>query len=105
MFYVNLEWLNRRAITTYYETVLAHEFQHMIHWHNDRNEETWVNEGLSEFAQEVAGYEPDTIFAEVFAQNPDTQLNTWGAANDDNGVHYGSATSSWPISRSASART
>ena len=91
MFYVNLDWLNSSRNFTYYETVLAHEFQHMIHWHNDRNEETWVNEGLSEFAQEVAGYEPDTIFAQVFAQNPDTQLNTWGAANDDNGVHYGSA--------------
>ena len=91
MFYVNLEWLKSSNNYTYYETVLAHEFQHMIHWHNDRNEETWVNEGLSEFAQEIAGYEPDTIFAQIFAQHPDTQLNTWGAAHDDNGVHYGSA--------------
>lgn len=91
MFYVNLEWLKSSRNYVYYETVLAHEFQHMIHWHNDRNEETWVNEGLSEFAQEVAGYEPDTIFAQVFAQNPDTQLNTWGAAQDNNAVHYGAA--------------
>ena len=91
MFYINLDWLNGSRNYTYYETVLAHEFQHMIHWHKDRNEETWVNEGLSEFAQEVAGYEPDTIFAQVFARTPDTQLNTWGAAQDDNGVHYGSA--------------
>ncbi len=91
MFYINLDWLQATLNYTYYETVLAHEFQHMIHWHNDRNEETWVNEGLSEFAQEVAGYDPDTLFAHVFSGTPDTQLNTWGAANDDNAVHYGSA--------------
>ena len=26
--------------------VLAHEFQHMIHWYRDRNEATWLNEGF-----------------------------------------------------------
>ena len=46
MFYINLDWLNRTRDYDYYETVLAHEFQHMIHWYNDRNEETWLNEGL-----------------------------------------------------------
>ena len=70
MFYVNLDWLNSSRNYIYYETVLAHEFQHMIHWHNDRNEETWVNEGLSEFAQEVAGYEPDTIFRAGLCPEP-----------------------------------
>ena len=28
--------------------VLAHEFQHMIHWNRDRDEASWGNEGLSE---------------------------------------------------------
>lgn len=91
MFYISLEWLNRSQDFDYYETVLAHEFQHMIHWHNDRNEETWVNEGLSELAQEVAGYPPDTGFASVFASIPDTQLNTWSDNPAGNGEHYGSA--------------
>ncbi len=31
-------------------SVLAHEFQHMIHWYRDRNEESWMNEGFSELA-------------------------------------------------------
>ncbi|MCB0097101.1 MAG: immune inhibitor A, partial [Caldilineaceae bacterium] len=74
-----------------YLGILAHEFQHMIHWANDRNEETWVNEGLSEFAQEVAGYDPDTGFAGSFSQSPDTQLNTWNETTGNNGDHYGSA--------------
>ncbi|MCB0113834.1 MAG: hypothetical protein KDD84_07080, partial [Caldilineaceae bacterium] len=91
MFYISLEWLNRSQDYEYYETVLAHEFQHMIHWYNDRNEETWVNEGLSELAQEIAGYPPDTGFASIFAGMPDTQLNTWNDSSGSNGEHYGSA--------------
>lgn len=91
MFYVNLRWLNSSKDYGYYETVLAHEFQHMIHWANDRNEETWVNEGLSEYAQEVAGYGTDTVFANAFARQPDTQLNTWRVDTATNAEHYGSA--------------
>ncbi len=91
MFYINLRWLNNTTDYSYYETVLAHEFQHMIHWANDRNEETWVNEGLSEYAQEVAGYAADTIFAVAFINQPDTQLNTWKANSADTAQHYGGA--------------
>ncbi|MEZ4708792.1 MAG: immune inhibitor A [Caldilineaceae bacterium] len=91
MFYISLSWLNGLRDYETYETVLSHEFQHMIHWANDRNEETWINEGLSEFAQEVAGYDPDTGFASSFSQSPDTQLNTWNETTGDNGDHYGSA--------------
>jgi len=91
MFYINLDWLNGSKNYEYYETVLAHEFQHMVHWRSDRNEETWVNEGLSEFAQEVADYEPDTIFSKNFTDKPDTQLNSWGLEPGKNGEHYGSS--------------
>lgn len=91
MFYINLSVLNSSGDYAYYETVLAHEFQHMIHWANDRNEETWLNEGLSEYAQEVAGYGSDTIFANAFIRTPDTQLNTWRADSGSNMEHYGSA--------------
>ena len=91
MFSISLDWLLQLRDYDLYETVLAHEFQHMVHWHNDRNEETWVNEGLSELAQEVAGYPPDLGFAGVYARNPDTQLNTWNIDPNDNGRHYGSS--------------
>ena len=37
---------------------LAHEFQHLIHWAHDQDEEAWVEEGLSGYAEELAGY-PD----------------------------------------------
>lgn len=91
IFYISLDWLKRSNSFEEYETVLAHEFQHMVHWHNDRNEETWVNEGMSELAQEVAGYPPDMGFARVYAAQPDTQLNTWSVNPEANGRHYGAA--------------
>jgi immune inhibitor A len=70
------------------DSILAHEFQHMIHWYNDANEETWVNEGLSELAMALNGY--DTGGTErAFAQTPDTQLNTWGDSPNESITHYG----------------
>ena len=91
MFLISLDWLDNIHDYEVYETVLAHEFQHMVHWHNDRNEETWVNEGLSELAQEIAGYPPDLAFVRVFVEDPDSQLNTWSIDPHDNAKHYGSA--------------
>ena len=90
MFDISLDWLNSSDDYTYYETVLAHEFQHMIHWAVDGNEETWLNEGLSEYAQEVAGYPADVGFAYSFTNQPDTQLNTWSMTGS-NAAHYGGA--------------
>lgn len=34
----------------------AHELQHLIHYRQDRDEATWVNEGLSELAGSLCGY-------------------------------------------------
>lgn len=91
LFYINLEWLNTTADYEYYETVLAHEFQHMIHWHNDSNERAWVNEGLSEYAQEVTGFGTADIFVNAFVNNPDTQLNSWNLDPVGNATHYGAS--------------
>ena len=35
----------------------------MMQWHVDENEDTWINEGLSELSTMIAGYRPDEIFA------------------------------------------
>ena len=70
--------------------VLTHEFQHMIHWNQDRNESTWLNEGFSELATFLADYNPGG-FDYVYTNNPDLQLNDW--PNDQNATtpHYGAA--------------
>jgi hypothetical protein len=74
MFYINLD--NAGPGSDYFDGVLAHEYQHMIHWSEDRNEDTWVNEGLSELAAQVNGYDVGSTDT-LFSLNPDTQLNTW----------------------------
>ncbi len=71
----------------YYDGVLAHEFQHMIHWNVDRNEESWLNEGLSELATFINGFGASdaTLF---FMLNPDLQLNSW-PEDGGSGANYG----------------
>lgn len=91
IFFINLNWLNRLSNDEMYETVLAHEFQHMIHWNQDRGEDLWLNEGLSEYAQEVAGYPPDTRFVHSFLSNPDLPLTGWDPSPGANAPHYGAA--------------
>ncbi len=68
--------------------VLAHEFQHMIHWYQDRNEETWMNEGFSEVAVLINGYEMGG-FDRRFASSPDLTLTYWPSASGSSIAHYG----------------
>lgn len=89
MFFVNLDAMGNVIGTDYYESVLAHEFQHMVHWNVDRNEDTWLNEGLSELASMITGYGPSGFLYD-FLQNPNIQLNAWPEDNN-RGVHYGAA--------------
>jgi hypothetical protein len=70
--------------------VLAHEFQHMIHWNQDKNEATWLNEGFSELAMYLSGYDPGG-FDRLYTMNPDIQLNTWPEDNVDTNAHYGAS--------------
>jgi len=86
MFYINSE--NVTINDDFYNGVLAHEFQHMIHWHNDRNEETWLNEGFAELAMELNGYDTGGSDWE-FASEPDTQLNSWPEGPGAAGANYG----------------
>lgn len=69
--------------------VLAHEFQHMIHWYQDRNEETWLNEGFSELASFLNGYGTGGSDF-VFVQSPDRQLTNW-PDDGDTIPNYGAA--------------
>jgi len=83
MFYVNLSTYAPGSQD--YLQLLAHEFQHMIHWHQDRGEPVWVNEGLSELAPYLVGYGRQTG-ADLIAR-PDTQLTRWEDSGG-NGAHY-----------------
>jgi len=39
-----------------YEGVFAHEYQHLLEHYSDPDEVSWVNEGLSDWAQTLVGY-------------------------------------------------
>ena len=73
----------------FYMSVLAHEFQHAIHFNQDMGEDSWVNEGLSELATEVSGYEVASF--DAFLPRPDTQLNYWPEESARRMAHYGSS--------------
>lgn len=74
----------------YVYTTLAHEFQHMIHWNIDRNEDLWLNEGFSELASFINGYDIGG-HDWVFSNNPDMQLTVWATGDADTSPNYGAA--------------
>lgn len=88
MFILNADAISLEEPFTY--GVLAHEFQHMIHWYKDRNEESWLNEGFSELAAFLNGYYVDQKDY-LYTIDPDLQLTDW--PNDKNATlpHYGSS--------------
>jgi hypothetical protein len=96
MFYINID--NVTIGDDFYNGVLAHEFQHMIHWNNDRNETTWLNEGCSEMAMELnRRAHPEGNYSVggseyAYLRRPDTQLTSWpeGVAGDAS-PNYGAA--------------
>ena len=85
-----------------YMSVIAHELQHAIHFNQDAGEEAWVNEGLSELASELAGYEAESV--SHFLRKPGTQLNYWPEAPSDSIPSYGAAALVLQVRRPASRR-
>jgi immune inhibitor A len=87
MFYINTSESLSRDYT--YGT-LAHEFQHMIHWYQDRNESSFLNEGFSELATFINGYDTGG-FDQYYLSNPDVNLTDWLGSAGDNSAHYGAS--------------
>lgn len=44
-----------------YEGTFAHEYQHLLESYQDADEVSWVNEGLSDYAQSLVGYVDTTL--------------------------------------------
>ncbi|MDP2976997.1 MAG: immune inhibitor A [Anaerolineales bacterium] len=86
MFLLNADTTSLSEEFTY--GVLAHEFQHMIHWHQDRNETSWLNEGFSELAAFLNDYN-EGGFDWAYIYQPDLQLNDWPNDEQSTTPHYG----------------
>ncbi len=63
----------------HFETI-AHEFQHMIHFRNDINENIWLDEAASMLAEYLIGKDPfsgNNPYKPAFESNPDVSLTYW----------------------------
>lgn len=75
------DWENRvgpdAARPHMYEGTVAHEYQHLIHDDNDSDEELWMNEGMSGFAEYIAGYGHPENHVDFFRDHPENSLVAW----------------------------
>jgi len=74
--------------STQFFGVLAHEFQHMIHFNYDSNEDIWVNEGLSDLAFVLNNYGLPASHIQGFRNNPGDPLTDW---NNNSQYDYGAS--------------
>lgn len=77
----SLDWANRTgpdAKRPYmYEGTFAHEFQHLLHHDSDSAEESFINEGLADFAQFLVGYGHSDSHVEFIMNNLKNSLTLW----------------------------
>ncbi len=88
MFFMNIDLMPFESPT--YLDVLVHEFQHMIHQNEQPTSALWFNEGMSQLAEDLNGFQSDG-FIPTYLRNPDLQLTGWGFAPGQSGAHYGAA--------------
>jgi hypothetical protein len=89
MFFFNLDALGTSFDQRGLESIVAHEFQHMIRNNLQLNEEYWMNEGFSEFTQ-LHLFDVPVWETMSFLNMPDTQLNTW-AEGSGRARNYGAS--------------
>jgi len=88
MFFMNLALMPFDSPT--YQEVLAHEFQHMIHQHQQAGSAIWFNEGASQLSADLNGFiEHDLPL--LYLYDPDVQLTGWSSSPERSGSHYGAA--------------
>jgi hypothetical protein len=77
------DWANRVgpgvARPYLYEGIFAHEYQHLLHDDYDSDEESWINEGMADYAMVLTGYGQSVIgHLEDTADLPENSLVLWG---------------------------
>jgi len=87
------DWQNRigpdSARPFVYEGTFAHEFQHLIHFDQDPDEPSWVDEACADMAMYLCGYgHPSGHIAYYFLRHFFTPLTFWGGGLEDYGASY-----------------
>jgi hypothetical protein len=84
MIHVNVPSMRPGSVT--FNATLAHEFQHMVHWHQNPSTETWLDEGLAELSSSLVVLERQPSTG-GFQRQPDLQLTTWSQTGQAS-LHY-----------------
>lgn len=84
MFYISVGTMSNEG----YLSVLAHEFQHMIHNNSLGHQDLWLNEGQSVLAQVLNGYTSGG-YELSYLSSPTSQLNTWACNTCGTARYYG----------------
>ena len=75
-----------------YESVVAHEYQHLLHDDLDEDEVAFINEGCSDYSEMLCGYGAPWGHIRSFLYTPDNSLTEWGDQGDINSLaDYGAA--------------
>ncbi len=74
MIVVNVDGVEVGSST--YHALLARQFQRLVQWNQDRNEERWLKEGLAELAVALSGFSIDPS-AQAYPERTDTSLIHW----------------------------
>ena len=72
-----------------FEGTLAHELQHLVQWHVDPSEETWVSEGLAEFAAGILNL--PRLPRDSYFNHPSVSFSNWPAMPDQSIPAYAAA--------------
>gem|GEM_PF-4826084 len=54
--------------------VVSHEFQHLIHWNYDPDEDDWINEGMSDLAAQLSGFGLPGGHVQAFLDSPNRNV-------------------------------
>jgi hypothetical protein len=70
-----------------YNAVLARQFQRLIQWHQDRNEERWLKEGFAELAAGLNGFDARAL-RQAYLDETDISLTAWSGHDGQRGAAY-----------------
>jgi len=87
------DWQNRvgpdAARPHLYEGTFAHEFQHLVHFDQDPDEPSWVDEACADMSAFLCGYGHSSgHIAYYFLRHFFTPLTFWGGGLEDYGASY-----------------
>lgn len=90
--YYSLDWGD--IVSDEYFTTIAHEYQHLLQHYQDGGERRWLNEGFSQVAEHILGFDPEITVGEnldAFMRDPSLRLDGWSDEVSDPAPYYGAS--------------